>query len=1081
MASKVKVPTGLSIKRNGARKFVCTWKLPGTNYYNNLWLQWRVLWGSGSWSDWYQGSHSIDLNRNATSYTIDISEYYSYLSPVLVDTTLQSISFRLQAWKYDVTGVETGQITSSAATFNLYSPYQPTLTAALDGTKDNWCKFTWNTPVSDTDAYPFTNCQWQSILVKESNVTDGSELSWKSTATGYQTGVVSRNSSKTIEEDTVLLAANSYTRWFRIRSRGYGGRGWSQGEARSGCSKWRYAKHVYAIPLKPRVAPTSNGSEAGNGAVVKSTAAGQIWISFAWTADSSYAHPIDRTVVEYAIGVPKTGLKPPDTPSWTTVNTTDDTGSYDKAYFQILSNQYLPLDNLVWCRVSVTHDRNTRSSDACLVKNGSLPYSSGLTPPTGLSVTNVNTETHRADIHVTHASSVPDSKIAIIFKETGKTDIVVGILNHNETDKTVQCPNWGTNTYSFAVYEFQGSTATKTVRGVTTYTVTANMKSSTVSSGGAVPMPPSNIEVKPSEVPEEALVTWSWSSFTGTKSMEISWSKNQNAWESTDQPSTYVVTDLNAARWRISGLDASVWYFKLRQIIEVNGSNTYGPYSDTYSLDLSSVTTASEADEKPAPLLSLSKSVIPKNKTGESFKASWTFVSKSGSPQTYAEICEATVTNTADVDSGTGHMTNAETTVTHGQIVARVSGDNYKTFYSTSRPILSWLTGTVHYLCVRVKTEDEDMSEWSQPVSIAVADPVVCTIADDPFVEVTEDEVTKLTLTAIPFSITITGAGESDSTALIIERASDYHIVRPDESEFDGYEGETIFSHIQNGAETITIKTDDLIGRLDDGATYRLTAIVYDNFGQMDEKSLEFEVRWSHQALVPEGVVEILDEYDVAKISPVAPTGTVQGDVCDIYRLSIDKPELVYPNAEFGEDYIDPYPAIGEFGGYRLVFRTPNDDYITANNVLAWLDLPTNFNPLDTIINFGDDSVKLRYNVDLSNSWSKEFQETHYLGGSVQGDWNSAVSRTSDISAVSVIATDQETIEAMRRLAVYSGVCHIRTRDGSSFDANIDVSESRGHEPGDLVASFSLSVTKVDTETMPGMPYDQWIETVEEE
>ena len=51
---------------------------------------------------------------------------------------------------------------------------------------------------------------------------------------------------------------------------------------------------------------------------------------------------------------------------------------------------------------------------------------------------------------------------------------------------------------------------------------------------------------------------------------------------------------------------------------------------------------------------------------------------------------------------------------------------------------------------------------------------------------------------------------------------------RPDESEFNGYEGETVALKSQTGASQMTISLDDLIGSLDDGAPYRIVATVLD-------------------------------------------------------------------------------------------------------------------------------------------------------------------------------------------------------------------------------------------------------------
>ena len=279
----------------------------------------------------------------------------------------------------------------------------------------------------------------------------------------------------------------------------------------------------------------------------------------------------------------------------------------------------------------------------------------------------------------------------------------------------------------------------------------------------------------------------------------------------------------------------------------------------------------------------------------------------------------------------------------------------------------------------------------------------------------------------------------------------------------------------------MTINLADLIGRLDDGAPYRLTATVSDGLGQSSDASVDFWVAWDHQAIIPDGTVTIDTDHLAAMLVPVAPTGTVQGDVCDIYRLSVDRPQLIYADATFGETYVDPYPTLGDYGGYRFVFKSKEGDYINADNEMAWTDIATEIEYGSNIIDFGTGRVELEYNVDVSNSWSKDFKETKYLGGSIQGDWNPAVSRSSSVGAVAIVAEDPETIEAVRRLAVYPGLCHIRTKEGSSYPADVQVSESYAVSNGHKIADFSLKITRVDSEELDGMTLAEWNASHQEE
>ena len=352
------------------------------------------------------------------------------------------------------------------------------------------------------------------------------------------------------------------------------------------------------------------------------------------------------------------------------------------------------------------------------------------------------------------------------------------------------------------------------------------------------------------------------------------------------------------------------------------------------------------------------------------------------------------------------------------------------------------------------------------------------TVADD------DDESTTRTvmsLTDLPLTFTVTGAGASGTTRAAIEREDSYFLEKPDGTTgYSGFAGETIALVEQTGEASITITKDDLIGTLDDGAKYRIVATVADGLGQtataqFPAEDSPFEVHWEHQAIMPGGTASVSDY--VSFITPTAPSGTQTGDVCDIYRLSADKAELIYPNAQFGTMYVDPYPTIGEFGGHRIVFKTKNGDYTTGTDI-AWYDIEEHdvLECNKNIIDFNGNRLFLHINADISHSWSKDFKETKYLGGSVQGDWNPAVSRTGTLGFATINAEDADTIQKLRELATYAGACHVRTIDGSSYPANIDVKEDTSIDTAYKTSSFTLDITRVDPEGYDGMTYEEWID-----
>lgn len=476
----------------------------------------------------------------------------------------------------------------------------------------------------------------------------------------------------------------------------------------------------------------------------------------------------------------------------------------------------------------------------------------------------------------------------------------------------------------------------------------------------------------------------------------------------------------------------------------------------------------------------------------------------------------------------------------YGDILAKTSTSDHLTIDAS---LQNWQSGEVHYLCIKVTSASGEMSEgWSNPEPITIADAPTVTVSSTSLVDrsVLVDEEEGIydeykALTKMPLTLTVLGAGATGQTIVNIERNSSYPIDRPDEMEFDGFDQETIALVTQPGDSAIEINNDDLIGYLDDGAQYVLDATVVDSYGQsvsLDDP-IEFRVEWDHQAIMPEAEVSVLRDDLVTTILPLAPVGYYElsddtevdpektyysrsgsgtdedpyiyepiispegnpheslyyedydysEDHIEIYRLSADPPNLIFNNAKMGTKYVDPYPTLGRFGGYRIVYITANGDYITSDNRLAWKDYKDSedylLDTFATIIDFGKDHIVLPYNITVSNKWQKDFQETKYLGGSIQGDWNPGVSRTASVGTTTVVEENPETIMAMRKLAVFAGICHVRTPEGSSYSANINVSEDREEKWVSKLAKFTLEITRVDPEEDEAIEYDKWIGTNE--
>lgn len=1036
--AKTKKPTGLKITRDGTN-FILSWSKGDKDYGNGQ--KFQYLLDRDGKSDKWQPDPAKDLSSGATSRkeSIKLSDYY----PNSGKPKLLSVKMRVKGnRKKYTTGsgkkkktINPGWSDYNDAEFKLAVPLVPKLTAALDSVLTNKTLFSWETETSTSSTAVFTDCFYESIRVENCDTDKGPEINFDKSDPTYLSGSVAATGSLPIEEAGMNLSTTSYTRWFRIKARG------PRGDNKGG---WIYEKHVYAR--------TQQAAIGGEVEVEDNNASGMD-VYVGWDAPSDHSRPIDETLAQYVLTVPGANLSCPSGLTWSDADTSADTSSTDHAAFAI-DNQ-LDEDECLFVRINTKHDSGITYGVPKLSKIGVLKS------PTGLSV-NTNNTTHKATVTATNNSAVPDSFMVVTYRASSGTTIDIGIIPHGSSSVTVQGPNWDDeDAIAFGVRAVVGSaTAVTRNDGADGYNVVERMKSDGILwSGGSVPKAPSDVTAVPTDKKGTIKVGWGWP-WSDADGAEIAWSDHDDAWESTDEPNTYEIPFLRPSEWNISGLETGMtWYVCVRLFVKSGDDYIYGPWSDIKAVSL--------AEAPSVPKLTLSAGVITPD---GSVNAYWAYSSEDGTHQMYAEICEVTISGGVPVYGDIiAHTVSAQ------QITIKAKDENHE-----------WSANSVHYLALRVMSSAGKLSDsWSNIVAVQVAPQLVCSITSTNLVSetITLDGVSIAvkSLKALPLSVTVSGADESCETEVAIERAEDFHLERPDGRNFNGYDGETVALKKVPGGGTIEIDNEDLIGHLDDEAKYKLVVIIRDNLGRAAEADpIEFIVNWTHQALMPIGEVQVDNANYIAIIKPMAPAGALSTDRVDIYRLSNGYPELIYPGAEFGKKYVDPYPAIGDMGGHRLVFVTKDGDYRTAEadgHTLAWKDfLEEDGDELDipvSVIDFNGQQVELMYDIDLSDKFEKDYEQVTYLGGSVQGYFGKTVKRKSDIKA-SFVTDDEDTIRSLALLCDYSGPAHIRTRDGSSYWANIDVQRELVQSTAHNIWKYTFNAERFDPEGYDGVLLEDW-------
>ena len=1039
-----KKPSGQKIGRSG-NAFTFSWKR-GDSKYTAQQVQYNI--GAG-----WRASGGIA--KGTTSKT----EWFN------LSNTITSVSFRVRGKK--------GKAWSAyvSATYTLYAPYAPNITAQLDENTPQKCTFEVKTASPGNDSRPFVTSYWESILVPNCDTSDGSKLDWGAEAIDKRTGSDGADYSVAITEDSETLAVknyiptedtevdhkkwyyirsgtdpnytytlvenptgnpkeqgwyertDSYTRWFRARSKGP-----------AGYSAWTYSSHIYASPFRAKI---TSMTVAQDGAGYEGTVF--------WESQANTANPIQSSVVQYAMCVPEAGMVPPNGTSWNDLgqvadmsqdNTNGTKNRKDGLGFSI--DGVLKDDECLFLRVNTKWDNRTTYGEA------KLAYVGKLKEPSNVSV-DFNTNT----ISATNESQVSDSQLAVIYRD-GEDSFIIGIIPRGSGQVVVRPPQSTSQNIGYGVFAFVGEyTRTPRADEVTSYEITNVMSSIEVWQGGgggtgSMPVKPENVKCSSTSVPNTVRVLWDWTWEDATRAV-LSWADHEDAWWSTDAPQTYEINNPHASFWNIGGLaTGKTWYIRVRLDQVLEETTTEGPWSDIIPITLSS--------EPVVPTLTLgdSKGVVS---VDEDITLFWNFESSDGTEQADAKLY-------ADDDK---------------EPVASVTSERQITIRPSA---IGWNAGEAHSLRLVVTAMSGKASSVGDPINVIIVPAVKAEITATTLDTATQEEEERLgsknVLRDMPFSITCTGAGEVGRTTVSISRAENYPLDRPDESRFNGFEGESIAIKTITGEGQVEFDVSDLIGSLDDGAKYNLRLVVKDEYGQTDTVEMTFGVAWEHQATMPEGTVEMVYDGLYAKLTPIAVEGMSETDTCDIYRLSTDEPELVIKGGTFGTVYVDPYPAIG--GGYRFVCVTKNGDYITAENDIAYIDVESGFEHKKSIIDFDGEQVQIYYNVDVSHNWEKDFVATRYLGGSVKGDWNEGVEKSTSVSTVALTKYDVETVAGLRSLAEFAGICNLRTVGGASFKADMQVSESDSHKDGGEVLSYSISCTRVDAEEIDGMTLAQWSE-----
>lgn len=565
---------------------------------------------------------------------------------------------------------------------------------------------------------------------------------------------------------------------------------------------------------------------------------------------------------------------------------------------------------------------------------------------------------------------------------------------------------------------------------------------------------------------------------TGT---EVSWSADKNAWKSTTGPQTYefmwsdgtlvwppVGQELEPGQTRVTYHDSAVlhvnssieegtlYWFQARRYMEGEDNTTYGKYSNP--VDVMPVSS-------PSSVVLSCAAYIPK---GSDLPAMWTY--DSDATQTEWQIITGTAVEVEEhIDDGTQEgVTVKHLWIESGteRVVMRGTDASGSCLISASR--LNDFADANGVVPIAVRMGTGGRLTDSEAVSVRIVEPPTISVT----VPLPPDgqEQTDV-LTAQPLRIGLTSTSKPNVSIVVSTNVGGIGGDSPSGTE-ELFEGDTVWSEAgtyvwteDNGIYSHTVELP-YTDQLQDNGNYIVTVRATDPVTGLSsaEVTASFSVAWERGAPTPSDDIEV-EPYDVtdaesgfrtrgARIHLVPPDGADDTDRYDVYRVTPNGAYLVASNAEMDMLIDDPYaPYGGSEIGYRVACRTLNGD-------MEWEDYAYELAGKDLRIDFNNEYVELPWNVNINDSFGKDFEARRKLDGSIDGYWNKGVQRTASLSTDLIRITEEDKAAAVMRLGEYSGPCFVRTPNGSAFMANVSVN-SIGGQRRDFALGVTLDATEV--------------------
>lgn len=540
-----------------------------------------------------------------------------------------------------------------------------------------------------------------------------------------------------------------------------------------------------------------------------------------------------------------------------------------------------------------------------------------------------------------------------------------------------------------------------------------------------------------------------WYGVKNAKTYEIEYTTEKRYFDSSNQVQSLTVdATLHWSHAEITGLETGKeWFFRMRAV----NDNGHSAWTEIKSIVL--------GKDPIAPTTWSSTTICV---VGEPLILYWVHNAEDGSSQKYAEL-ELTIDGRIETHT-----------------IENTTDENEKDKTSSySIDTSSYVEGTKIQWRVRTSGITNTYGDWSIQRTVDIyAPPTLELSATDANGNLLE------TLTSFPFYISgIAGPNTQNAIGyhLSIIANESYEAIDQIGNVKMVNQGEAIYSKFFDTSENLVVEMSANNIDLENNISYKVNCVVSMNSGLTAENSSEFTVAWTDEQYEPNAEIGFNEDDISTYIRPYCENdegNLIEGVMLSVYRREFDGSftELATNIDNMTNTYItDPHPAL-DYARYRIVaissstgavsyYDMPGYPIGEKSLIIQWDEQWSTFDISNEIdgsetVPWSGSLLKLPYNVDVSDSYSPDVELVEYIGRKHPVSYYGTQRGTSQTFNAEIDKKDEETLYALRRLAIWMGDVYVREPSGSGYWANITVSFSQTHR--EVTIPVTLNVTRVE-------------------